>query len=72
MSLEERVKNLEESVRRLNDEVNELRDKITAMVVKMDILVQQNEKSYNLLKWIIFVLLGMVGLIIGFKVTPPT
>jgi hypothetical protein len=56
---------------KLNEELNDLKEKVSSLIAKVDVLTQQNEKTYNILKWIIFILLGMVGVIIGFKVTPP-
>jgi uncharacterized coiled-coil DUF342 family protein len=69
--LEDKVRELYAKFDKLNEELNDLREKVSSLIVKVDVLTQQNEKNYNLLKWIIFILLGMVGVIIGFKVTPP-
>jgi uncharacterized coiled-coil DUF342 family protein len=69
--LEDKVRELYAKFDKLNDELNDLKEKVSSLIVKVDVLTQQNEKNYNLLKWIIFILLGMVGVIIGFKVTPP-
>jgi uncharacterized coiled-coil DUF342 family protein len=69
--LEDKVRELYTKFDKLNEELNDLKEKVSSLIVKVDVLTQQNEKNYNLLKWIIFILLGMVGVIIGFKVTPP-
>jgi uncharacterized coiled-coil DUF342 family protein len=69
--LEDKVRELYAKFDKLNDELNDLKEKVSSLIVKVDVLTQQNEKNYNLLKWIIFILLGMIGVIIGFKVTPP-
>jgi len=71
MSLEDRVKRLEELMEKLNGELSDMREKIASLTAKVDLLAQQNEKTFTFLKWIIFILLGIVGMIIGFKVTPP-
>jgi uncharacterized coiled-coil DUF342 family protein len=70
-NLEDKVRELYAKFDKLNEELNDLKEKVSSLIVKVDVLTQQNEKNYNLLKWIIFILLGMVGVIIGFKVTPP-
>jgi predicted RNase H-like nuclease (RuvC/YqgF family) len=71
VSLEDRVKRLEELMEKLNGELSDMREKIASLTAKVDLLAQQNEKTFTFLKWIIFILLGIVGMIIGFKVTPP-
>jgi regulator of replication initiation timing len=70
--LEDRVRELYAKVDKLNDEIGSLKEQISGLVAKVDVLTQQNEKAYNLLKWIIYILLGMVGVIVGLKVTPPS
>jgi uncharacterized coiled-coil DUF342 family protein len=70
-NLEDKVRELYAKVDKLNDEISDLKEKVSSLIAKVDVLTQQNEKTYNLLKWIIFILLGIVGVIIGFKVTPP-
>jgi regulator of replication initiation timing len=70
--LEDRVRELYAKVDKLNDEIGSLKEQISGLVAKVDVLTQQNEKTYNLLKWIIYILLGMVGVIVGLKVTPPS
>jgi uncharacterized coiled-coil DUF342 family protein len=70
-NLEDKVRELYAKVDKLNDEISDLKEKVSSLIAKVDVLTQHNEKTYNLLKWIIFILLGIVGVIIGFKVTPP-
>jgi hypothetical protein len=70
--LEDRVRELYAKVDKLNDEIGSLKEQISGLVAKVGVLTQQNEKAYNLLKWIIYILLGMVGVIVGLKVTPPS
>jgi len=69
--LEEKVSGLEERVARVNDELKELSLQVSNLHVKLDMLINQYDRNYNLLRWIIYILLGMVGLIVGFKVVPP-
>jgi len=71
MSLEDRVKRLEDIVEHLNHEIDEISKQVVAMSTKVELLISQNEKNYSLLRWIIFILLGIIGVIVGFKVTPP-
>lgn len=71
MSLEDRVRALEERLNHLGDEVKELNSKIAEISAKMDLLQSQNDKMFNLMKWVLFICLGIIGAIVGFKVVPP-
>jgi len=62
---------LEDIVEHLNHEIDEISKQVVAMSTKVELLISQNEKNYSLLRWIIFILLGIIGVIVGFKVTPP-
>jgi uncharacterized coiled-coil protein SlyX len=87
MSLEDRLKRVEEIVSKLNDELTSLKVALAETATKAELtevrlalsnlstsvetLKASNEKMYSLLKWVIYILLGIVGIIVGFKVTPP-
>jgi len=71
MSLEERVETLEEKVDRLFNDLIHIRTDISDMKAKMEMLISQYDKTYNLLKYIIYILLGIVALIVGFKIPAP-
>jgi uncharacterized coiled-coil protein SlyX len=87
MSLEDRLKRVEEIVSKLNDELTSLKVSLAETATKAELtevklalsnlstsvetLKASNEKMYSLLKWVIYILLGIVGIIVGFKVTPP-
>lgn len=62
---------MEDIVEHLNHEIDEISKQVVAMSTKVELLISQNEKNYSLLRWIIFILLGIIGVIVGFKVTPP-
>jgi uncharacterized coiled-coil protein SlyX len=87
MSLEDRLKRVEEIVSKLNDELTSLKVALAETATKAELtevklalsnlstsvetLKASNEKMYSLLKWVIYILLGIIGIIVGFKVTPP-
>jgi hypothetical protein len=87
MSLEDRLKRVEEVISKLNDELTHLKIDLantatkaeladvklalTNLATSVETLKASNEKMYSLLKWVIYILLGIIGIIVGFKVTPP-
>jgi hypothetical protein len=87
MSVEERLKRVEEVISKLNDELTHLKIDLvntatkaeladvklalTNLATSVETLKASNEKMYSLLKWVIYILLGIIGIIVGFKVTPP-
>jgi len=55
----------------LRSEVSELKSRISALEAKITVIQESNEKLHQLLKYVLYVLLAIVGVVVGFRVTVP-